>query len=103
MCCGSAGVAGFFLDLDRALGDNTPADDEYRAFIGRLTADLLQRATRDDSGMRWIQAEHRVRPDLLQAQTGFMQGAAGIGIELLHLHAMQTQGAWTLHFPDSPF
>ena len=31
------------------------------------------------SGRSWPQAEHRVRPELSEAQTGYMQGAAGRG------------------------
>jgi len=84
VCCGSAGVASFFLDLHRATGE-----EDYLRFARRLTADLLARGTRDESGLRWVQAEHRVRPELLAAQTGFMQGAAGIGWWLLHLDAFE--------------
>ena len=40
-------------------------------------------------GLRWVQAEHRVRPELLVAQTGYMQGAAGIGMWLLRLDAAE--------------
>jgi hypothetical protein len=64
---------------------------------------LLQKATRDASGLRWIQAEHRVRPELLIAQTGYMQGAAGIGMLLLHLDAFEQKKRASIVFPDSPF
>jgi hypothetical protein len=39
-------------------------------------------------GLRWVQAEHRVRPELLVAQTGYMQGAAGSAF---------------VRFPDTPW
>ena len=68
-----------------------------------MTADLLARATRDTSGTRWVQAEHRVRPEQLVAQTGFMQGAAGIGMWLLRLDGQERGRAPFVRFPDSPW
>ena len=97
-CCGSAGVAEFFLSLHQATGDRA-----YLEFSKRVTAQLLAKATRDASGMRWIQAEHRVRPELLIAQTGYMQGAAGIGMLLFHLDGFQRGKKASVKFPDSPF
>jgi lantibiotic modifying enzyme len=83
-CCGSAGVAQFFLDLYAVTKDAT-----YLQFSKKMSADLLARGTRDEKGLRWAQAEHRVRPELLIAQTGYMQGAAGIGMWLLRLDAAE--------------
>ncbi|MBI4879397.1 MAG: hypothetical protein HY812_07015 [Planctomycetes bacterium] len=50
-----------------------------------------------------MHAEQSVRPDLLAAQTGCMQGAAGIGMMLLHLHRALRGGSDWLRLPDSPF
>ncbi|MCA1635897.1 MAG: lantibiotic modifying-like protein, partial [Acidobacteria bacterium] len=97
-CCGSAGVADFMLNLYRVTGRR-----EYLAFAKRVTANLLARATREGDGLKWIQAEHRVKPDLLVAQTGFMQGAAGIGTWLLHLDAFERGRKASIVWPDSPF
>jgi len=97
-CCGSAGVGQFFLDLHR-----TRASPAYLAFAKKMTADLLTRGTRDDKGLRWIQAEHRVRPTQLVAQTGYMQGAAGIGTWLLRLDAAEHGRQNFVRFPDTPF
>ena len=97
-CCGSAGVAEFSLEVFRVTRD--PA---YLQFARRLTADLISRATRNGGAARWIQAEHRVRPELLVAQTGFMQGAAGIGMWLLHFDAFERGKKSLIAFPDSPF
>jgi lantibiotic modifying enzyme len=97
-CCGSAGVAQFFLDLYGATKER-----RYLDFAGKMTADLLGRATRDSRGTRWVQAENRTQPDVLVAQTGYMQGAAGIGTWLLHLDGVQRQRAPFVHFPDSPW
>ena len=97
-CCGSAGVAEFFLNLYRVTKDR-----RYLEFSKRMAADLLARATREENGMKWTQAEHRVKPDLLVAQTGYMQGAAGIGMLLLHLDASERGKDWSIILPDSPF
>lgn len=95
-CCGSAGVAEFFLALHRVTGRS-----DYLAFARRAANDVLGRAARCETGLKWIQAEHRVRPDWLIAQTGYMQGAAGVGMCLLHMYALDGDGEIT--FPDSPF
>jgi lantibiotic modifying enzyme len=97
-CCGSAGVGEFFLALHR-----TTKRPEYLAFARRLTDNLLKRATRDSQGLRWTHAEHRVRPELLQAQTGFMQGAAGIGTWLLHLDGYDRGRQPVVRLSDSPY
>jgi lantibiotic modifying enzyme len=95
---GAAGVAQFFLDLYGAT-----KDPRYLDFAVRMTSDLFARATRDSSGTRWVQAENRIEPGNLVAQTGYMQGAAGIGTWLLRLDGAQHQRAPFVHFPDSPW
>ncbi len=97
-CCGSAGVAELFLYLHRIT--NKP---EYIDFARRLTSDLLKRGTRDEAGLRWVHAEHRTRPELLLAQTNLMQGAAGIGLWLLHLDYFEQGRKQRIVLPDSPF
>jgi lantibiotic modifying enzyme len=97
-CCGSAGVAEFFLSLY-----GVTRDPQYLDFAKRVTNHLLTKATRGNSGLRWIQAEHRVKPELLIAQTGYMQGASGIGMLLLHLDATQRGRKPAIGFVDSPF
>jgi len=98
ICCGLAGVGEFFLDLGRALKDKS-----YLEFSDRVTARLLAKATLAGDQMFWVQAEHRVRPDFLVAQTGYMQGAAGIGTFLLQLDAARRGKATKIVFPDTPF
>ena len=109
-CCGTAGVAQFFLDLHNASAaapkDKNPvlkSNPAYLAFAKKMTDDLLARGTRDDKGLRWVQAEHRVRPELLIAQTGYMQGAAGIGMWLLRLDAAGKGQHPFVRFPDTPW
>jgi lantibiotic modifying enzyme len=98
VCCGSAGVAEFCLEVHLVTGDR-----RYLTLAEQLTADLLRRATRDDKGTRWVQAEHRVKPDLLIAHTGHMQGAAGVGAWLLRLERFSNGHRTRLVWPDSPF
>lgn len=97
-CCGSAGVAEFFLALHQFTSEK-----KYLDFSKRLFADLLARSTIDGEGLKWVQAEHRVRPELLIAQTGYMQGAAGIGMLSLKLDNFEQGRRHLMTFPDSPF
>jgi len=97
-CCGNAGVAAFFLFLHEKTGRG-----DYLDFSERLTADLLARGTSGEEGMMWIHAEHRVMPDRLSAQTGLMQGAAGIGLWLLRLDGFARGREPAFILPDSIF
>jgi lantibiotic modifying enzyme len=97
-CCGSAGVGEFFLSLYQVTGDKN-----YLNFTKRVTNDLLARTTPEKAGVKWIQAEHRAKPELLIAQTGYMQGASGIGMFLLRLDAFERGRKPAITFPDSPF
>jgi lantibiotic modifying enzyme len=98
ICCGLAGVGEFFLDLYRALGDAA-----YLEFSKRVASRLLAKATVEEGRMFWVQAEHRTRPDFLFAQTGYMQGAAGIGTFLLRLASADREKGRRVVFPDTPF
>ncbi len=97
-CCGSAGVAEFFLELYKIL-----KDPSYLEFSKHVTENLVQRATIDGEAIFWKQAENRRDPDLLQAQTGYMQGAAGIGMWLLHLDAFENNYKSIIKLPDNSF
>jgi lantibiotic modifying enzyme len=97
-CCGNAGVGDFFLSLHRQWPDRGYLD------VARGAADdILERATEAGGGLKWIQAEHRVRPELLVAQTGRMQGAAGVGSFFLHLDAWVQGRELRMTMPDSPW
>ena len=97
-CCGSAGVADFFLSLY-----NVSQKERYLSFAKTLTDEILSKGTRDKEGIYWVHAEHRSQPDLLLAQTGLMQGAAGIGLWLLHLDAHNKSLKRLIVLPDNPF
>ena len=95
-CCGDAGVAEYTLALHRLTGDRAYLD------LGRaITVDLLERAVHDECGTRWVDAEHRLQPELVQARPGYMQGASGIGAWLLHYAAFLDGGPPPLAFPDA--
>jgi lantibiotic modifying enzyme len=95
---GSAGVAQFFLDLY-----GVTKDQRHLNFAIKLSADLIAHVARDSAGSRWAQAEKRTDLDTRVAQTGYMQGAAGIGISLLHFDAVSHGLEPFVHFPDSPW
>jgi lantibiotic modifying enzyme len=96
-CCGSAGVAEFFLDLHRL--EHRPED---LAFATRLVDDLLDRAISDRSGMRWSNHEFRDPEPDLPPETTYLQGAPGIGSTLLRLHRHLTGDPWTVSWPHAP-
>jgi lantibiotic modifying enzyme len=96
-CCGDAAVGELGLSLWRRLGD-----PRYLELARRVATSLDQRSE-CDGGRRWPQAEHRVRPELVEAQTGYMQGAAGIGSFLLRLWALDSGREVKIQLPDCPF
>lgn len=97
-CCGNCGVSEFFIALHRR--DQRAG---HLAFAEQVAHDTLARATVEGDGLKWIQAEHRVRPELLVAQTGLMQGAAGVGLAMLHLDGAREGRAPLVKLPDDPF
>jgi lantibiotic modifying enzyme len=98
-CCGDAGVGEFFLALHALTGD-----DGHLAYARHVADWIAGRADEPDAPVRkWTQAEHRVQPDMLQAQTGWMQGAAGVGAFFLHLAAREAGRSPFVVLPDSPW
>ena len=96
-CCGSAGVAEYFLDLH--LLERRPADLEFARL---LVDDLLDRAITDRSGTRWSNHEFRAPEPDLPPETGYLQGAPGIGSTLLRLHRHLAGDPWTVPWPHAP-
>ncbi len=98
ICCGTAGVGDFLLDLYRATGKK-----EYLRAAEKMAAHLAKTAVASGPGYRWIQAENRETPDRKDAQTGYSQGAAGVGLFFLKLSRAQrgVPPGWRL--PDNPF
>jgi lantibiotic modifying enzyme len=96
-CCGNAGVGEFFISLQRTMPNAAYAD-----MVQRVSANTLARATADGDGLKWIQAENRVSPQAVVAQTGFMQGAAGVGTYFLHADALAKGRQPSIRWPDAP-
>jgi Lanthionine synthetase C-like protein len=86
-CHGPAGTDRFFYEL----------------FAIRIGNYLRSRAQADSGGLKWIQAENRIEPDNLLAQTGLMQGAAGVGLYFIHLAELDGSIEPANRFPDSPW
>ena len=97
-CCGNAGIAVFYLDMYKMKGDKT-----YLAFADKVLDDLVNKADVHDDAWQWIQAENRRQPEFLQAQTGLMQGAAGIGLAFLRADALRKGRLPLVRLPDDPF
>ncbi len=97
-CCGDAGVGDYAVNFYRLT-----SDARYLDLAQREAALLIERSEVVGDGCCWPQAEHRERPQFLQAQTGYMQGAAGIGSFLIHLHTTLAKAPVKVAFPDTPF
>ncbi len=95
-CCGSAGIADYFLTHYRKT-----KNDDYLAFARTLTEDIIARATADGDVLSWTHAEHRVSPEFTMAMTGYMQGAAGIGMHFLRMHAFANDKELSIHLLDN--
>jgi lantibiotic modifying enzyme len=97
-CCGAAGVGQFILGLYTATKDR-----RYLAFAERVAGYLIAQAETEADGMKWTQAERRLEPDNVVAQTGLMQGAAGVGLFLVHVDAACRHRKPLIRFPDEPW
>ena len=94
-CCGLTSIAEYFFWRHEMT--NRAIDLEYAK---KLTDTLLQKASVSGNGIKWVHAENRVSPDVVAAQTGLMQGSAGIGLWLLQLHLANFELPSSLEFPD---
>ena len=84
LCCGTAGIGRFFLDMYRRTNDA-----QYLEKAKQCADVILKNATKDEQGTRWSFAEHRVKPEETSAQTGWMQGAAGIAAFLMEMSSLR--------------
>lgn len=111
-CCGDAGLGDAALLFDRVPGADSLA---ARQLANRCAAVIAGasvsgsaptgEAESADSqlpsvGCWWPQAEHRARPKFVQNQTGYMQGAAGIGSFLVHLATHDAPTPVRIALPD---
>ncbi len=96
-CCGDAGVGEFALLMAARTGDAA-----YGDLAERCAQVIAGQSDLTAGGRRWPQAEHRERPDFIEAQTGYMQGAAGIASFLVHLATTQDGAPVKIAMPDWP-
>jgi lantibiotic modifying enzyme len=102
MCCGNCGVSEYFV-ARHGLVQGTAARAEALAFAERVAQDTLARATPEGDALKWVQAENRTSPQAVVAQTGLMQGAAGVGLAMLHLDGAIAGRRRAVVLPDDPF
>ncbi len=100
-CCGDAGLGDFALLAWEATGDQPWLDLAHACAEVLLETSTVGPVGPEGAlGRWWVQAEHRARPEFLQAQTGYMQGAAGIGSFLVHLATATSSNPVRVRFPD---
>lgn len=97
LCCGDAGIGDYALFLFDVTGNS-----QYLRFAERVGGYLVG-ASQTRDGVSWRMAEHRNRPEFLESQTGYMQGAAGIGSFLLHLATVRQGAPSKIVLPETPF
>ncbi len=96
-CCGDTGVAEYYFWLYQMTGNT-----EYLKFSERMTQKIISLSTVENDHIKWIHAENRVSPDATAAQTGLMQGSAGMGLWFLQINAFQKQQEPLILLPDKP-
>lgn len=97
-CCCDAGVGDYALSQF-----NSTREQSYLELAKRVVQEVLKRSEDDGTHCKWPQAEHRSSPDYIQSQTGYMQGAAGVGSFLLHYATTLDKAPIKIQFPDSPY
>lgn len=97
-CCCDAGIGDHAVNMFRVT-----RDEFYKDLAVRVANELVRRAEHKEGTYCWPQAEHRTQPDFIQTQTGYMQGAAGVGSFLVHLATTLLGDPVKIQFPDSPF
>lgn len=98
-CCGVASQVTLFLGLWATYGD--PAHLEVARRAGRV---ITSRAdNQDGKGNKYFMAWQRIVPSVVNTETGYMIGAAGIATALLHLHTA-VEGRYEVSLPfDNPY
>jgi lantibiotic modifying enzyme len=94
-CCGDAGLGDTALAMAAATGN-----PRYTELANACASVIEQAATVAGGRRSWSQAEHRARPKFVQAQSGYMQGGAGIGSFLVHLATAGRTDPARIWFPD---
>jgi len=96
-CCGDVGVAEHYLWLYQITGNQA-----YMDYTLAMTEKAFELASTTGSGIRWVHAENRRSPEQVAAQTGLMQGSAGMGLWFLQLDAFLKGKKSSVVLPDVP-
>ncbi|MBQ7841730.1 MAG: hypothetical protein IJ390_14770 [Lachnospiraceae bacterium] len=98
-CCGTAGIVNLFLGL---WADN--GEQKYLELANRGGRHIIGAAKiTKDPYMYWLQSYTRIRPALTTYDTGFQNGAAGIGTALLQLYLANQNQFQVSRLPNDPF
>lgn len=96
-CCGDVGVAEHYLWLHEITGNTA-----YLDYALALTQKAVSLGSPAAGGIRWVHAENRRSPEQVAAQTGLMQGSAGMGLWFLELDAYLNGKKSSILLPDKP-
>lgn len=96
-CCGDVGVAEHYLWLYEITGNR-----DYLEFAKKMTNKAIAAGTQSAQGLKWVHAENRRSPQQVAAQTGLMQGSAGMGLWFLQMDAFEKQSMFNLLPDKSP-
>ncbi len=99
-CCGDAGLGDAALLYAAVDGVGPDLSARCRSLAHRCAEVIASASIAADVGHCWEQAEHRARPSFVQRQTGYMQGAAGIGSFLVHLASSELGRPIRIPLPD---
>ena len=98
-CCGSAGLSNMFLGLWAEF-----KEEKYLKNALRVGKHLLSESVFDqEKGAYWYQAWDRKSPEILTVKTGYYDGAAGNGLELLHIYLATTDYFNVVRLPEDPY
>lgn len=99
-CCCDAGIGDHALFMYRSTGDSF-----YLELAERVAKEIMNRSEtdQDKDTICWPQAEHRSQPEFIETQTGYMQGAAGVGSFFIHLATIRQGNPTKIVFPDAPY
>jgi hypothetical protein len=98
-CCGTSAILHFSLGFWAETGE-----ERFLALANRCGRHILGAATPSDGPeLMWYQSFRRIKPDFITLDTGYCNGAAGIGAALLELHQANNANYYIARLPDDPF
>lgn len=97
---GQASVARFFLSLY-----TSSKKEKYKQYARSLVDDIISNGFKDSDGLHWPTERYRFMTNRGDPAdfTGYFYGAAGYGLLLLHMDAVENERNLLTIFPDDPF